>query len=116
MGRPATCECGACQKCKHKIYQRSWYRKNQRSYADPERRREYEMGRYHGDPEYRLRKKARNAISIRLKRGTMTRGDCAMCGLPDAQAHHNDYERPLDVVWLCEEHHTVIHGPLPTEA
>jgi hypothetical protein len=32
--------------------------------------------------------------------------DC--CGRP--QAHHPDYSRPLDVVWLCDMHHKEVHA------
>jgi hypothetical protein len=37
-----------------------------------------------------------------------------VCALPDCdgkpQGHHPDYSRPLDVVWLCEEHHRQAHA------
>lgn len=37
---------------------------------------------------------------------------CAVpeCCRTDAQAHHPDYSRPLDVVWLCPSHHKQAHA------
>lgn len=36
------------------------------------------------------------------------------CALPECcakpQAHHPDYSRPLDVVWLCPSHHKQAHA------
>jgi hypothetical protein len=35
---------------------------------------------------------------------------CQRCGSNDnVEAHHEDYSRPLDVVWLCREHHNARH-------
>lgn len=39
----------------------------------------------------------------------MKRQPCAECGRPDAQAHHEDYGKPLDVKWLCVTHHRKAH-------
>lgn len=37
-----------------------------------------------------------------------------VCALPECnrkpQAHHPDYDRPLDVVWLCPTHHKQAHA------
>jgi hypothetical protein len=33
-----------------------------------------------------------------------------VCGEPEAQAHHDDYAKPLDVRWLCNKHHREHHG------
>ena len=33
----------------------------------------------------------------------------AVCGNPVSEAHHRDYEKPLEVVWLCPEHHRIWH-------
>jgi hypothetical protein len=37
-----------------------------------------------------------------------------VCAVPECaskpQAHHADYEKPLDVVWLCAKHHRQAHA------
>ncbi len=49
--------------------------------------------------------RARDAVQRALRRGQITRHDCEACGSGGAQAHHDDYSRPLDVRWLCPAHH-----------
>ena len=29
-----------------------------------------------------------------------------VCGRPETIAHHEDYSKPLDVIWLCGRHHS----------
>lgn len=36
---------------------------------------------------------------------------CEVCGTPgDVHGHHDDYERPLDVIWCCTACHALIHA------
>ena len=51
-------------------------------------------------------KKARLCVALALKAGRLTRPHtCSGCGCTDTEhrieAHHADYSRPLDVIWLC---------------
>jgi hypothetical protein len=39
----------------------------------------------------------------------MERGACEVCGVANAQAHHDDYTKPLDVRWFCQAHHGEAH-------
>ena len=118
MGRPPSCLCGECDLCKRRIYMRQWYASKPPGYAAEmakkyrARARAYEMERYHNDPEFRLKKQARNMVLVRVATGTLKRGPCEVCGEPDAQAHHDDYSKPLDVRWLCDRHHREHHGEL----
>lgn len=43
-----------------------------------------------------------------LKYGRISKQPCFVCG-KNAEAHHPDYDRPLDVVWLCKHHHLETH-------
>lgn len=56
-----------------------------------------------------------NAASVQvykaIKRGDLVRQPCEVCGFPQAQAHHDDYSKPLDVRWLCPKHHNMHHWP-----
>ena len=49
-----------------------------------------------------------------LKKGTIKKKSCEKCGDKNTVAHHDDYEKPLEVRWLCEPHHYEHHhGRLP---
>ena len=45
-----------------------------------------------------------------VKRGRLKRQPCQTCGRPYAHAHHDDYDRPLVVRWLCPAHHAEWHA------
>jgi hypothetical protein len=44
-----------------------------------------------------------------IKTGKLLVLPCIVCG-DKAEAHHPDYSRPLDVVWLCKPHHKETHS------
>lgn len=52
---------------------------------------------------------ARYAVSNAIRDGRLARQPCWVCG-DRAEAHHPDYDRPLDVVWLCQPHHQQAHA------
>lgn len=53
---------------------------------------------------------ARSYLNVYVKRGKIQRGPCVVCGLLKVEAHHyNGYDHPLDVVWLCPQHHRAVH-------
>lgn len=49
-----------------------------------------------------------------LRRGLITPEPCEVCGAEKAEAHHDDYDRPLAVRWLCRKHHREVHYPPKT--
>ena len=65
----------------------------------------------------RIRKKhpektrARTYLNTYLKRGKIQKQPCA-CGETKVDAHHSDYSKPLDVIWLCRQHHADLHMKL----
>lgn len=40
-----------------------------------------------------------------LANGKIFKQPCEVCGESKAQAHHEDYSKPLEVRWLCTKHH-----------
>jgi len=52
---------------------------------------------------------AHNLLSDAIRTGKMIRKDCEVCQKPNAQGHHEDYDKPLEVIWLCPLHHTQLH-------
>ena len=53
---------------------------------------------------------AHNAVSRAIANGKLTRMPCQMCGSEDhVHAHHDDYYKPLEVMWLCPQHHAARH-------
>ena len=57
----------------------------------------------------RRQKRALRKVSEKIKLGKMTRGPCIICGLPKTEGHHDDYDKPLEVEWLCMTHHRALH-------
>lgn len=56
--------------------------------------------------------KARQLIGNAVRDGRIEKLPCLICGSISVEAHHPDYSRPLDVVWLCMIHHKQAHGLL----
>ena len=52
---------------------------------------------------------AKAAVKYAVKIGKLTRQPCQVCGDTNVHAHHTDYTRKLDVVWLCPLHHGFQH-------
>ena len=44
-----------------------------------------------------------------IKYGKLVPQPCEVCGNADVHGHHCDYNQPLDVLWLCAEHHAEWH-------
>jgi len=44
-----------------------------------------------------------------IRDGRLVKGECEKCGTKSVQAHHDDYEKPLSVRWLCVKHHREHH-------
>jgi hypothetical protein len=55
---------------------------------------------------------AKHKVQAAVRSGRLT--PWPMCSVPECnvsktEAHHPDYTRPLDVVWLCRSHHRLAH-------
>jgi hypothetical protein len=57
--------------------------------------------------------KAHSDVQDAIIAGTLKIEPCIHCG-KKAHAHHDDYSKPLDVMWLCPQHHADRHKELRT--
>ncbi|MBW1812174.1 MAG: hypothetical protein JRJ39_00500 [Deltaproteobacteria bacterium] len=48
--------------------------------------------------------RAQNKLNNAIRDGKIQRQPCRICGKV-AHGHHPDYDKPLDVDWLCAKHH-----------
>jgi hypothetical protein len=52
---------------------------------------------------------AQIVFNAAVKSGKVLKKPCEICGKEKSQGHHEDYSKPLDVVWLCVRHHNDRH-------
>jgi len=52
---------------------------------------------------------AREKVRKALVSGKLIKQNCSICNDINSEAHHEDYSKPLDVMWLCKKHHYEIH-------
>jgi hypothetical protein len=107
-------------------YYRSWYTKNVKRVAENSVRWHAEHPERIAESKRRWRAKNRHKIAAHtvvkraIRDGLLVRGMCTakttqgVCG-GIAEAHHEDYSKPLEVVWLCCKHHQTRHSELRRE-
>ena len=44
-----------------------------------------------------------------IRDGRLIREVCEVCGNKKVDAHHDNYEKPLEIRWLCKKHHAAHH-------
>ena len=113
-----------CDYCGEKYHtKKSHYEKSQRHFCcrkcyssyrkeimPPEEQNAYGTG--HNIEERHKRKKARVMFNHYLRDNHIERQPCEICGAK-AEAHHDNYDKPLDVRWLCFKHHRQWHHDTP---
>ena len=58
------------------------------------------------------RQKAHTAVRSAIRSGSLVKSPCIRCGNEKSVAHHEDYDKPLDVMWLCQPCHKQRHKEL----
>ena len=81
-------------------------RTNRQHHADRashhRRNKEYEA-------RHPLRAAAKRDVMLAVRAGRLLRKPCEVCADTKSQAHHDDYLKPLEVIWLCAVHHGERH-------
>lgn len=58
---------------------------------------------------------AHSSVARAVRNGGLVRQPCVRCGEIKSLAHHEDYDKPLEVIWLCQPCHKQRHKELLTE-
>lgn len=93
-GQPSRKNQRYCREC-HNSYMRKWRKTHK--------------------PTSLQRKKsnARAYARVYMLRGKLQKGhSCEDCGWPQVEMHHEDYDKPLEVTWLCRACHEIRHNKL----
>jgi hypothetical protein len=59
--------------------------------------------------EDKRRQLCHSRVSQAIKTGRLVRKPCQHCGEQKSVAHHDDYDKPFDVTWLCQPCHKEAH-------
>ena len=77
--------------------------------ARREWRRLYQR-KYRQTKSIKERESVYSRVHEAIKAGRIVRQPCEVCRTAPAEAHHDDYSKPLDVRWLCRAHHAQHHA------
>lgn len=61
------------------------------------------------DPEAKEKKRCRALVGIKIRKGVIAKQPCSVCGNPESEAHHEDYSKPLEIIWFCRQCHVDLH-------
>jgi hypothetical protein len=90
---------------------KNWEKKNQTKIKTIRRElcKKYRKLSYNLPDQTRHNKyKARDIVKNRIYRGKIIRQKCILCDKM-GEAHHEDYSKPLSIIWLCKTHHLKYH-------
>lgn len=100
---------GYCNQCDSE-YKLAWHKAHKHTEAFKESRRKSSAKWVKNNyKKYRAHFKLRDAIL----RGDIKRKPCEVCGEEKSDGHHEDYSKPLEIMWLCHKHHEEHHHSTP---
>lgn len=104
---------GKCKSCTKKDVHEN--REKRKDYYDQKDRDRAPL-KYERKAQYQKDRKdiriAHRLVYKAIKEGLLIKISCEKCGDNNSHAHHENYSKPLDVVWLCQKHHRRRHSEL----
>lgn len=104
-----------CKECTKKRVRKYWA--DGRGYEYDKKRQQTDARRaWQREYSRKQRKKSKKKNRCRCKfwrefmKGTIKKLPCEVCGTEErVEAHHSDYDKPFDIIWLCSKHHKEWH-------
>lgn len=91
-----------CKECD--LIDEGWCKECDEHYQ--ELKREYDKNGH-----YTFKQRVRALTRSYIKAGILVRQPCEVCGATKKiEAHHDDYTKPMDIRWLCKQHHDEFHS------
>jgi len=72
-----------------------------------EKRRLYQRRTYQ---RYKIKFAVKDKAHKAFARGEIEWKPCELCGCKESEMHHEDYNKPYDVTWLCHQCHMALHA------
>lgn len=98
---------------KYREYNRTYLKKWRAANPDKQPHTAEYSANYRKRPIPRFKTSVRIKVYQAIKLGKLQRQNCETenCSVL-GEAHHDDYNKPLDVRWLCKTHHELFHHPI----
>lgn len=119
IGRNPICKCGitkenpteaACLSCTNERKRKLRLKQQAANPEFAQQERERINQWYEDDKLHALKRRTREATHRRISVGLLVKLPCEVCGINNnVQAHHDDYNDPMNVRWLCSFHHAEHH-------
>ena len=97
--------CKECQKIKQRL-NRKYFREYKRKQR---KNKEFRLKECKWNKKTKAEINAYGNLHHAIKKGKIKKKPCIVCKKEGAYAHHEDYLKPLDVIWLCPPHHKQLH-------
>ena len=92
-----------CTTCKS-AYKKRYAEENREAYNEAERK---STAKYEANNPKKV--KMKTFVARAKKKGILVPEPCEVCGELKVEAHHDDYNKPFKVRWLCRLHHKRWH-------
>lgn len=106
--------CAKCKDCERIAYREKRLRnpetfkqKDKRFYENNREKVISKRMRWYHENKHKV--SAHEKVKRALLNGELVKKVCSVCGDKKSLAHHEDYTKPLSVIWLCSKHHMTLH-------
>ena len=90
-----------------KEVRKKWYQKKMKE-------KDFRIARYESQKKWReenpIKKRAHDIVRLHVSSGKIKSQPCVKCGSDKSSAHHEDYRKPLEIIWFCHSCHMDHHS------